>query len=87
MEHILKALNDALSSKEYNINYLEEENIKLRSERNKLQEESDALKARIKELEQQLKTLQTENKSLKNDLTFYQPTEIPTIEAAKKEDF
>lgn len=85
MDHILKALNDALENKEYQIKWLNEEIDKLRKERDELQEENNARAAIIKELESEFKALQTENKSLKNDLDFYKPTEIPTV--ATKEDF
>jgi uncharacterized coiled-coil DUF342 family protein len=86
MDHILKALNDALENKEYQIKWLNEEIEKLRKERDELQETNDARMAFIKELESEFKALQTENKSLKNDLSFYSPpTEIPTV--AAKEEF
>lgn len=44
MDHILKALNDALENKEYQIKWLNEEIEKLRKERDELQEENKSLK-------------------------------------------
>ena len=41
MEHILKALNDALESKEFQIKYLNEEIAKLREERDDLKAENE----------------------------------------------
>ena len=51
MEHILKALNDALESKEFQIKYLNEEIAKLREERDDLKAENEKVRAYIEELE------------------------------------
>lgn len=83
MEQILKVLDSALESKEFQIKYLNEELEKLRKERDELQGENEARAAIIKELESEFKALQTENKSLKDELNFYRPTDTE----AEKEDF
>lgn len=83
MEQILKVLDSALESKEFQIKYLNEELEKLRKERDELQGENEARAAIIKELESEFKALQTENKSLKDELNFYRPTDAE----AEKEDF
>ena len=51
MEHILKALNDALENKEYQIKWLNEEIEKLRKERDDLKAENDKVRAYVEQLE------------------------------------
>lgn len=50
MEHIFKALNDALSSKEFQIRCLNEDITRLRKERDELQAENDKVRAYIEQL-------------------------------------
>lgn len=51
MEHILKALNDALENKEYQIKWLNEEIEKLRKERDDLKAENEKVRAYVEQLE------------------------------------
>ena len=51
MDHILKALNDALENKEYQIKWLNEEIEKLRRERDDLKAENDKVRAYVEQLE------------------------------------
>lgn len=72
MDHILKALNDALENKEYQIKWLNEEIDKLRKERDDLKAENDRVQAYIKTLE--------------SDLAFYENPKRSN-ETVNKEDF
>ena len=51
MDHILKALNDALENKEYQIKWLNEEIDKLRKERDDLKAENERVRAYLEQFD------------------------------------